>query len=183
MPRATLVSRRSRLIRVLQCLGAAIVFGTLAVVTAIFGYNLWQRAQVTRARHAHRNALVQVLQAAGTPEQLEQATGPDGVVLRLKDGSWIAIRFVQGGTLPRAVARDSGGEWFESDRSFGHALAHYRLWQEPRARARTTNDPIWSEEGFLSLGINRQLDAIEQSPDLRQARQKLCELGFSEFQP
>jgi hypothetical protein len=81
------------------------------------------------------------------------------------------------------VARDSGENWFETDRSIGDALAHYRLWQEPRARAKATNDPVWSEEGFLSLGLNRQLDGIEQSTNLAQARQKLRELGFKEFKP
>ena len=182
-PAATLAARHPRLIKVLQYLGAAIVFGTLAFVAARFGYKLWQQAQITRARHANCQAFVDVLQAAGTPEQLEEATDPDGVVLRIKDGSWIAIRYVESDHLPRAVARDSGGSWFETDRQFHYALGHYRLWQEIRARAKATSDPVWSEEGFLSRGLNRQLDAVEQSADLRQARQRLRELGFEEFKP
>jgi len=175
----TLTARHPRLIKAFQYLGAAIVFGALALVAAKFGYNIWQRAQVMKARHANREAFVNVLQTA----DIDAATDPDGVVLRLTNGSWIAIRYVAGNNLPQAVARDSGGNWFESDRSFGYALASYRLWQEPRAKAKATNDPIWSEEGFLSVGLNRQLDAIEQSTDLGQARQKLRELGFVEFKP
>ena len=172
-----------RLIRALQCLGAALVFGTLAAVAIWFGHNVWQQVQEMKARHANRDVLAQVLQAAELPQQVDDAVGPDGVVLRIRDGSWVAIRYVEGSTLPRSVARDSGGSWFESDRSFGYALAHYRLWQEPRARAKATNDPVWSEEGFLSMAINRQLDAIEQSADLTQARRKLHDLGFEAFKP
>ena len=179
LPAATLTARHPRLIKGLQYLGAAIVFGTLAVVAARFGYNLCLRAQASRTRQANRNAIVHVLQAGN----VDDATDPDGVVLRVRDGSWIAIRYVPGNDLPRAVARDSGGSWFESDRAFGNALGGYRYWQGPRARAKATNDPIWSEDGFLALALNRQLDAIEQSPDVAQARQHLRELGFEAFKP
>jgi hypothetical protein len=172
----TFTTRRTRLMKALQHLGAWIVFGTLAVVAVWFGLRLWHWAT---ARHANREALVHLLQTPG----VEDRTDPDCLVLRPGDGSWIAIRFVEGNDLPRAVARDSGGNWFETDRSISGALGHYRFWQEPRARAKATNDPEWSEQGFLKLGLNRQLDEIEQSTSLAQARQKLRELGFEEFKP
>ncbi len=183
MPAAVPVGRRNRLIKVVEYLGAAVVFVTLAAVAGRFGYNIWQRATEMKARHANREALVQVLRAAATPEQMEEAVDRDGVVLRTRDGSWIAIRYVESDRLPRAVARDSGGGWFDSDRLFHFALGHYRLWREPRALAKARGDPDWSEETFLSLSLNRQLDDIEKSTDLQQARQKLRELGFEAFKP
>src|SRR5271155_4557288 len=85
-PAATLTARHPRLIKSLQYLGAAVVFGTLAAVAGWLGYNLWQRAQVFRARHANRDVIVHVLKAA----DIDEAAGPNGVVLRTRDGSWIA---------------------------------------------------------------------------------------------
>ena len=175
--------RSSRMRKLFQYLGAVLVFGTLAVVAARFGYNVWQQVAVSRARAANRQPMVEALRRAGTPDQLNTAVSPDGVVLRISDGSWIAIAYVGSDRLPRSVAHDSGGKWLESDRRFGNALGHYHLWQSPRALARAGQNPDWSEADFLAIGINRDLDQIERSTDLTQARQRLGQLGFEEFTP
>jgi hypothetical protein len=52
---------------------------------------------------------------------LETAVGPLGTVLLLRDGSWLAIRYKDSHAYPAwslAVARDSGGTWFESTEHF-----------------------------------------------------------------
>ena len=176
---------RSRAGRGLAVAGVLLVFLALAAAAVRVGSGLYRRAAVaSQAAQARRAPLAEAVEAMGSatsPEALEQAVGPDGVVLKTRDGSRIAIRPSPDGG--GAVARDGGGEWLESSRPFRLELAHYHDWQGPRGRAKAAGDPDWSEESFLSLGINRQLDAIEQSADLPAARQKMKELGFSEFRP
>lgn len=179
------VPRRPRLVRVVTTAGAAVVFLALLAAAGWVGARWYRRLEaerrVSREHRAYRDESVAVLRPASAPGEVEQAIAPDGVVLHVRDGSWIAVRCcsASGGT----VARDSGGTWFEGTRPFRLELAHYQFWERARARGKAEQDPDWSESTFLSVGLNRQLDAIEQSADLAQARQRLKELGFREFRP
>ena len=158
-----------------------IVLLLVAGAAGRWAYVHWQHVVQERARTQYRSSLLAALRGANAPEAMQSAVDPDGVVLQTRDG-WIAIRSVDNAPIPLAVAHDSGGAWWESNR-VRQSPHHYRFWQAPRARARAENDSLWSEGGFLSAGINRELDQIEQSVDLTQARQRLQALGFREFTP
>jgi hypothetical protein len=76
-----------------------------------------------------------VLARARSIQELEQAAGNLGVVLRLRDGGWIAIRYQDShadSAWSSAVARDSHGAWFVSTAHHCGRFAAHRLWRERR---------------------------------------------------
>ena len=89
----------------------------------------------------------------------------------LSGDGWMAIRLFVHARFPLAVARDSGGTWRKLI-AFGDP-GSLPLLAGAAGRARAEGDPVWSEDGFLSAGINRELDEIEQAGDLSEARQQL----------
>jgi hypothetical protein len=64
-----------------------------------------------------RRESLSILGAATSTNALLEAVGHLGIFISLQDGSWIAIRYrdTHGGRIDSmAIARDSGGGWFES---------------------------------------------------------------------
>jgi hypothetical protein len=62
-----------------------------------------------------------MLADAESPEDIRNSVGPLGTVLVLQDGSWIAIHYRDShGLVPwsYAIALDSAGQWYESDRHY-----------------------------------------------------------------
>ena len=84
-----------------------------------------------------------------------------------------------------AVARDSGGAWFRSDRHFCGAFMNYRRERELRDELRS----LAEREGTSSLEevppspTAKQLDPIFGARDLEHARRLLKKMGFEAFRP
>jgi hypothetical protein len=75
-----------------------------------------------------KHCAVRALSAARTPEELKAAVGPLGCFIKLSDGSWIAIYYNDSHVPPgwsKAIVRDSGGAWFESEHHFCGQFAIY----------------------------------------------------------
>jgi hypothetical protein len=111
------------------------------------------------------------LARAGPAEELTRAVGDLGVVLRPRIGGWVAVRYRDshvGGIWSSAVARDSGGAWFVSDRHYCGRIAVYRRWRE-------------QPEG-PGLPADAELRALEEG-DLDSARGGLEARGFRRVSP
>ena len=120
----------------------------------------WRRAQAACAEAES----IRILNRATTIDRLEEAVDHLGVVFRLKDEGWLAIRYQDchaGGIWSSAVARDSAGGWHASNYHFCGRFAGHRKWQkEPRDR---DGDP-----DFLVI----------DGTDVESARKQLVRLGF-----
>jgi hypothetical protein len=101
---------------------------------------------------------------AKTFQELEESVGFLGVILRLRNGDWIAIRYVDHPppTWSVAVVLDSQGQWFVSHRCFRERLQRYR-------HAKRMGQDLAGIEDLL---------AIKQAADLATARQLLLGLQF-----
>jgi hypothetical protein len=137
------------------------------------------------ARHrelAEERHSVEILSRAKTVEELEMAVGGLGVMLRLKDGAWIAIRYwdSHGGTIASsAVARDSAGNWFRSNVHFCGRFQYYRHLKEAVAK----DDPLASNYKETLQSQFANLLSIEDGASVEDAHQTLLAMGFSRFAP
>ena len=141
-----------------------------------------------------RRESVRVLAAARSTGELTNAVGNLGVFIPLTNGAWIAIRYRDshgGGIRSCAVARDSGGEWFESSRHFCGSLSYWpRLKEEVAAEEEQRRlTPEWFTNGVSRADSDngmfpsfREMMAIEFAPDLESARRALREIGFKKLQ-
>jgi len=135
-----------------------------------------------------RQAAITALSTAKTINELQQAVGGLGIFVPLQDGSWIAIVYhdIHAARISSlAIARDSGGNWFESDRHFCGTLSAYRQERQSRAEMRSelaklgeieTNSIIDSRSGIFM-----DLDSLFAAPSLDAGRKQLWKLGFKPF--
>jgi hypothetical protein len=126
-----------------------------------------------------RRKAISILSAAQTPKDLTNAVGYLGIVLHLTNNAWIAIRYrdVHGPKIDSiAIARDSGGAWFESDRHFCGTLAY---WPKLKDSVEAFPDRADADNGMFPS--YREMNAIDSAPDLPSARRALVAIGFKEF--
>ncbi len=151
----------SRLSQTVKCTIAVLTL----CATLFFAYvSSWHR--FVDAYFAERESR-RVLAAASTAQQLQAAVGSLGVFYTFPDRSWLAIRYrdSHASIWSVAVARDSGGNWYESREHFCAAFSVAQL--EQRIPASVLPDtPSDARAQWL-----RQLGA---SPDLGSARQCLA---------
>ena len=129
---------------------------------------------------ARREAL-RLLSAASTSQQLQDAVGSLGAFYTFRDGSWLAVCYRDshgGGIWSVAIARDSGGNWYESREHFcGAFRADRRLQQhEQLAIALGESPEAPSDER------SRWILQLRASPDLQTARQRITSRYFTQLQ-
>ncbi len=165
---------------------ALCVFGFLLYAFVLYPV-LW--------RSSTKHKSISLLKAAQNTADLTNAVGTLGVVIQLTNNSWIAIRYRDshsGNIRSFAVARDSGGGWYESERHFCGSLSFW-----PRLKSLVADEeeqrklnPEWftnrvsradSDNG--SFPTYKEMMAIESAPDLESARAALKKIGFTEFHP
>jgi hypothetical protein len=178
-----------RIFKVIVLLVILLVAGFFAYVFVIYPANpaTWYSST--------RRESVRILAAAQSTSELTNAVGYLGWFVQLPGHAWIAIRYRDthsGFVGSSAVARDSSGEWFESDR---HFCGRFQYWprlkdqvqaDEEMRKAKpewfTNSVPLANEDGghFPSF---RELMAIESAPDLESARRGLEKIGFRKLKP
>lgn len=137
-----------------------------------------------------RHESVGLLKAAQSTVDLSNAVGSLGWYIPLTNNAWIAIRYRDShgrGVRSCAVSRDSGGDWFESDR---HFCGRFQYWPHLKEQVQAEEEqrkltPEWftnrvslaDEDGGMFPSF-RELIAIESSPDLETARRALEKIGF-----
>jgi hypothetical protein len=130
--------------------------------------------------------MITALTTANTYEQLTNAVGPLGVVLTLTNGDWIAISYRDLHLLPirsLAIAKDSGGQWFESHHHFCGSLSFWprRKQNVADALALERDYPQASDDSVARLTNQTgycEMFAIESAPDLTHARIALRKVHF-----
>jgi hypothetical protein len=131
---------------------------------------------------------IRLLSAAKTPDELKNVVTNLGAFITQTNGGWIAIRYREShilGPLSKAVALDSEGHWFESEKPFSGEFRSARalLDRERRYRAESpklfTNvtESIYFKPGTPSEPYYRLFLAT----NLETARKELLGLGFREF--
>lgn len=135
--------------------------------------------------HWHRQEAeaksIAILQKASTNAELEQAVGDLGLFVSLPDGEWIAIRYCDSHSnriWSSAVARDSKGEWWISDRHFCGKLQAVR---EQRKMAEDTKI-LGMPDSSSQCCIDQEILQFANSKTLSGARKELEEMGFQQFQ-
>ena len=134
---------------------------------------------------------VQILTNAKGTNELAQSVGRYGLMMQLTNGGWIAIRYSDlhaGGIRSCAIARDSEGNWFESDRHFCGALA---LWPRKKERLLAIEAEIQRESsesltnrlpsavaGNGGPRLDDKIAAVESASSMAEARTALEKLGF-----
>jgi len=122
------------------------------------------------------------LQAVASFQDACDAVGQRGIALEYPDGSWIAIYYDDvhsGVSWSLAIARDSAGAWYESDRHFCGALESlraglYELRQLPAGLA--AGDPVLAE---LCSRLDRNpVRRLSEASGLPAAKEELHALGF-----
>ena len=164
-------------------LGAAVVY----YYAVVYPQNWYSRTQ---------GDCVRILSGAQTTNDLQR---PDvlswGAFIALTNGSWIAIRYCDshsGGLFSCAVARDSAGGWFESDRHFCGMLSGF--WAELKTRQglsaeemRATGIEPWTNVVTVARTNSWGVPTIEEliplalAPNLQSARQEMAKIGFTEL--
>jgi hypothetical protein len=141
-----------------------------------------------------RQESVTLLKRAQSITELTNAVGYLGVFIPLTNGCWIAIRYRDshsGGIRSCAVARDSGGGWFESDRHFCGSLQHWPRMKDDVAADEEmkrfdpqsfTNRVSRADSDNGMFPSYREMIAIESAADLTSARRALRKIGFGELQ-
>ena len=151
---------------------AAIV---LVCFSLLFLYVAWLHLLI-EPFFARREAQ-RLLSAASTPQQLQEAVGRLGALYTFPDGSWLAIRYRDshgGGIWSLAIARDSGGNWYQSREHFCGAFSGVRHMHQLALAAGEPFQP--SDER------SRWILDLGSSPDLQTARQRLTSHYFTQLQ-
>ena len=162
--------------RVVKIAIALAVMLVLCVSAFIFvvGPALWKSGT--------RRDSTKALKVAQTEEQLREAVKPWGVFITAKDGSWVAIRYRDshaGGILSLALAKDSGGEWFESQRHFCGTLPSYaRRRLEYAANTNMLVEMFPVRTNRFSMPSYQQLEPVFSAVTLQALREALGNLGF-----
>lgn len=164
--------RRGRVARRLLTV-AALSVGIVAVPVA------WMAFSSAAAARAARLESIELLAGAPTVDALDEAVGPLGVVLRLADGSWIAIAYRDSHSAANyfssSVALCSDGTWLESDEHYCGELGGYR---SMRRQARELSNAGIDASSFDEFFAGQRLTSVESAPDLAHAKTQLLDLGF-----
>jgi hypothetical protein len=170
-----------------------IIFSGLAVsILTVAGFLYYEEVISPKMWYPWtRNDSIRILTAAQTKNDLKQVLSW-GAFIPLTNGSWIAIRYRDshlGGIFSCAVARDSGGGWFESDRHFCGSLSGF--WSELKIREGMTKEEMLAADirpltNLVYLGRSDyshvptidELEPIALAPDLESARRELVRVGF-----
>jgi hypothetical protein len=148
-------------------IGATLVLLVVALLLFPFVYGpFWE----FRARKESIRIL------AKTDAKAELA-GVSNLFLTFPDESWIAIRYRDlhgGGVHSTSIARDSGGQWFESSRHFCALFDGYRSSYEIYRLEREVGEigDLNFSRGFESI------HAVAMAPGLDSAREELVKMGF-----
>jgi hypothetical protein len=177
--------------RLLKIILITSLLATVLVVACFVAY-----LHLYRMPHLYRewkSESIAALEDARSMADLTNAVGTLGLYIPLTNGNWIAIRYRDTHSLriiSCAIARDSGGGWFESNRHFCGSLSSWPRHKDEVAGEeelrRTAPDlltnhvprPDASTSLFPSYG---EMLAIESAPDLAHARAALQRIGFSPF--
>lgn len=175
-----------RILKIITLMGLVTVAGFLAYVYLIYPAT-WSSSK--------RRESVRILSAAESTNELTNVVGSLGWFVQLTNHQWIAIRYRDthsGFVGSSAVARDSGGAWFESKR---HFCGRFQYWPRLKDQALGEEEqrrmtPEWltnrvslaDEKGGMFPSY-REMIAIESAPDLESARRALQRIGFREFKP
>lgn len=152
---------------------AALAF--LFCFVLLFAYVVWGSLFI--APFFARREARRLLSTASSPQQLQEAIGSLGAYYPFPDGSWLAIRYRDshaGGIWSLAVARDSGGNWYESREHFCGAFRIVPRLQQVAAEAGEPFHPTDER--------SRWLFELSSSPDLQTARQRLTSRYFVQLQ-
>lgn len=161
-----------------------IIGGFVLLVAGFVGVeHVWSRVYIARAR----TDSAKILRRASTDEELKDAAGRLGVVLRVKDGSWIAIRYRDSHGLPfwsSAVARCSDGSWYENDYHFCGTFSFYTQARDQIASGEYSEDFVRGTQDHLASGpTTSACQKIESSNDFATAKGHLEGLGFTQWKP
>lgn len=146
----------------------------LVCVVLFFTYVEWLHL-VIDPFFAQREAR-RLLSAASTPQQLQEAVGSRGAFFTFPDGSWLAIRYRDshmGGVWSVAVARDSGGNWYQSRKHFCGSFEITRDLQELSSAIGVPPPSDECSHWILQLGA---------SPDLETARRRVTSRYFTQLE-
>jgi len=167
-------------IRKATLLTVTLLVAGLLVFLFYFGPALWTGQQ--------RRESIRLLSAAKTPDDLKKVVTNLGAFITPTSGGWMAIRYRDSHTLgpvSKAVALDSEGHWFESEKHFCSEFrsTHDLMDRERRYRAEIPDHftresesfyfkPGTPSEPYYRLFTATNLDAV---------RRQLLVLGFREF--
>ena len=168
-----------------------------AIATAIFGFIVYVFVIEPAMWYPNtRRASIRVLKAVRSTSDFTNAVGYYGLFMALTNNQWIVIRYRDshaGGVFSCAVARDSSGGWFESNRHFCGSLRYWPQFKEEVAADEekrraypefylTNKDLVaradWPTGMFPTYG---EMIAIESAPDLESARRALRNIGFKDL--
>lgn len=137
-----------------------------------------------------RRESVKILTRAKGTNELAQLVGRYGLLLQLTNSGWIAIRFRdahRGFFASCAVARDSEGNWFESDRHFCGSLSFWPRFKETEAAEQETREKypdLYTNKLSRAESDNgmfpsyREMMAVEAATNMMAAREALQAIGF-----
>lgn len=148
------------------------------------------------SRQARTEAIAR-LKAAESEAQLREAIGGLGLYLQSTNGWWMAIRYRDshaGGIWSVAVAKDSGGQFYESHHhycgklpAFGRDLEGYsQLWKSAAEQQNPELRKQWFQDADQLQGeIKRrfpELLRVAQATNLAEARVQLQKAWFSRIE-
>ena len=180
--------KQERLPLAAKILAFACVAVTLfVVVVACWEYVVKPAVREAREELKSRTTAesIEILDAAHTLAELEEAVGRLGAVFTYADGSWVAIRYRDNHSSLRsfstAVARDSHGSWYHSDYHFCGNLGGYMRTRQQLADAAEEQG---SENSDLDVSINTpwgKVEALANCDDLDSARSVMT--TYLDFEP
>jgi hypothetical protein len=154
------------------------------VLGAVGAYLLLrERPEVARARADS----VDRLASARTAKELEATVGDLGILILLRDGSWIAVRYRDSHALPiwsSAVALDSSGRWYASENHYCGTFKIYRARWDRILEVLSHPDATREEKRDILKSFwdeSTELTRIERASSLEAARAALQAIGFREL--
>lgn len=166
------------------------------VIVLVIAFSVYIEVIYPATWHSNmRRESIKLLKAAQTTDDLMNAVGRRGAFFPLTNNQWVAIRYRDThavGIRSMAMARDSGGGWFESRR---HFCGTFSGWKFRKRMAETeeelrksspelfTNDVAKAESESEFMPSHQEMMAIESASDLEKAREALKKIGFTEFRP
>ena len=131
-----------------------------------------------------RRESINILESAQTKSELVRAVGSLGIFLEFPDNSWMAIRYRDshaGGIFSTAVALDSGGEWFESNKHFCGKFKIYPKMLEDQTSWEKVKKELGDAPNINFLKGFEDLHGLATSNNLETARKNLMSMGFTKF--
>jgi hypothetical protein len=167
--------------RIVRSVVLAVGLFAAALVVWSFYYIGSPAFSEARRASAERQSFAELARCQ-TVSELEEVTDWLGVVLKTRDGGWIAIRYRDshkqaGGLWSSAVARDSDGRWYVSSEHFCGRFQGYRL---DKKKLNEGFEAEWLRERSADY---RKLEAIESCADVGAAAPLLLDIGFQPAEP